>query len=309
MKPVLTLLALAPFGWAVCQLSASDVISALNAADKKFESFSIAGAVDLPLSIAHPDQGRNLADIRLTSQPSGFACSIVSTKMIGGPHHVPPSTTGYGQPFREHDDDGNLVLPRLLSQWTLSLPSLNAWREDTQPIVVKSDGTIDEKIPYSSIEQADLQSPLYHYPFDQACMATGRGFTRLVSEVTSVTNLQGGLLRAVASGKDRLGQTGTWILDLDPSREYLAVGGKFYIGAITGEPAYTFATRGELRNEDGFSIAAEGDVEIPMGSPKLVKRYRFATFSKQTATAWIVDAQSKLNERSERITYKDRRTQ
>lgn len=307
MKLFVAFGALAFANCAQSQPSPDAVMAALREADKKFQSFSISGTIDMPLAIHHPEQGRNLADVFFTGRPDGFAFSLRSTGMTGGPIYAPPGTIGYGYPFRQHADNGSLSLTRVFGQWVVSLPSVNASRIDSQAIVVRTDGNYALHAPRGRIDQVDPHSPLYHYPFDQACFATGRGFARLISDISTVIHSEGGLIRCTATGKDRLGQTGTWILDLDPARDYMARSGEFYPGAVIGPPAYKFNVWGELLNENGFAIAEQGNVELTLGPMLVLQRYRFASFSKTPNSTWFADAENKINERSDQIIYKDYR--
>jgi hypothetical protein len=160
----------------------------------------------------------------------------------------------------DYDEQGNLIVWRILEKYSLFTDKVNNRLEVRQSNRVNSE---------SLVVRAPTSSVLYIYPpgdenyffeFQRLLLAVGRGVSSQIISVTEVRLTDSGLLDVEAAGTKPTG--GTWKLSIDPAADYLIRRASLITGPSKA-PSLVTSTSGRLTS-GGSSVAQRGRVGIPM---------------------------------------------
>ena len=191
-------------------------------------SFDVIQSID-PLD---REQGTKIQTIDVTQDdPTRLAWKSQELDRELTPTYRDPESWMYAQ----HDDEGRMMLQPTLSIWALLSPDQNHEKTDfgDEMSTVAPDGTVGtmQVVSPPTYSRYDLHDVHYvHAIVRQAQMAFGRGFSRLLSKVVTVSRGKDGLTRVI--GRGFLGSRnnyGEWKITL--TDEFLVREATFYHGA------------------------------------------------------------------------------
>lgn len=240
------------------EADANGLLNALQSKDRTSESVMYKSSFVLvrPAKLFDPNQGMVVMNCEVTESAGTFAMKIVSDYEKAVPVFVPRGSKRYQA--GDYDESGNLIVWRPVEKYILWGPKNNDALETIKAYFVASDGTlVREGPPHKVLHRFPVGSRDNTYEYNEFQLATGRGFSKHLARVTSVTTRDGMLLKATGTGSFGSGiPEGIWELSIDPNASHLVREASFR-KAGADEPLVTVNTIG-IVSKDELALAKNG---------------------------------------------------
>lgn len=245
-----------------------EVAQALREADAQIQAITINATVEQPVNIFHPDFGTVKWKGTYSRSQIQVGLSLTDATYSALPAYKPPHAESGFQPGtivmlpgNVHDLQGNLVIWRPRAKHILTLPDQVSLYDEDFSIRINPKNEI-ESIGQGGVTLSTYRADQRVFDIESFLFATGRGFSRFLTHITSMETIEKNKVRLIASGF--YNGTGTWILDIDPQEEYLVR--KAVFTDSNGRNVIVCQTGGTVRSEKGLAIAAQGTVKLSIST-------------------------------------------
>jgi len=268
----------------------------LEAYDQAFLSaFTVTLQATYPTNAFDGMQGSSTATVTIASDGTQQALRLESS-------HLDPLVFNSARIGNQYDDAGNYTISHHKAEYVHL--GADSWktRTDFEHFTISPQNVVLKKTPASPLNAVhpkghpDPANVLFRY-----LLPLGRGFAQLVDEVVSVEERPSGISIVRASGTLFSDQSGTWLLEVDTTRDYLVQTARFRRdGADYDSVVSPVSSAGTLGAE--IPLYREGSFSI---IPSYAVSVRLTDYTRQATMSLIHDVQEAVNAVGRRSTILD----
>lgn len=260
-----------------------------------------------------PAQGNEIKHCTVSWTADSCAIKIISD-YDHQPVFRPKRILGYEA--IDYDGEGNLIVWRSIEKYIISTKDRNDAVEKLAQHCISPDGDILRTNIYTQLYRYPIGSPDNTYLFDQFCLATGRGLSKYLTEITTgpLKSLPKDLRSVKAVGSYGENLEGEWTITFDQDSDYLIREGTFTADGLEEPvvelissglikcPGLTIAESGVFRTgiyKAQFQVLSLKNIELSKANanPLLSEALKHVTASLPSGASEVVDYRDKIPKR------------